>query len=173
MAVIKLKIEVAELENVLTQFNCLKVYRSITGVDGTFTELTTITTRIPLLQNTTLYEYDDTAGEPTYWYKISYYHTVTALESDLSAARLGDYPVDDLIMSLSDLKTLYLFGLDLTNDAGEPFPDLIFEWAIRAAISWVEHRLDIKIRPTTLVERYDYYRTDYQPGPRWTCGRRR
>ena len=160
--VIKLQIQVAKLDNVLTKFNQIKVYRSTTGISGTYVELTNAATRIALVQGQTVYEFDDTAGEITYWYKTSYFHSGTALESSQSEPRLGDDPATATIMSVSDLKAIYLFGLDLTNDAGEPFPDLLFEWAIRWAINWVEHRLDIKIRPTQLTERYDYYRTEYQ-----------
>lgn len=160
--VIKLQIQVSKLDNVLTKFNQMKVYRSITGISGTYTELTTAATRIPLEQGKTTYEYDDTAGEITYWYKTSYYHSGTGLESSQSEPRLGDDPATATIMSVSDLKQIYLFGLDLTNDAGEDFPDILFEWGIRWAIDWAQHLLDIKIKPTALEERYDYYRVDYQ-----------
>lgn len=159
--VIKLQVQVNKLDNVLTKFNQIKVYRSITGINGTYLELTNASTRIALEQGKPLYEFDDTAGEITYWYKTSYFHSATLLESNLSEPRLGDDPATNTIMSVSDLKQIYLFGLDLTNDAGVEFPDLHFEWSIRWAINWVEHLLDIKIRPTPLVERYDYYQTDY------------
>ena len=160
--VIKIQIQVAKLDNVLTKFDSMKVYRSITGIGGIYSEVTTTSTRIPLVQGTTLYEFDDIAGAITYWYKTSYYHSGTALESSLSEARLGDDPATAQIMSVSDLKSIYLFGLDLTDDANNPFPDLLFEWSIRWAISNVERELDVLIRPTQLDERYDYYRSDYQ-----------
>ena len=163
--VIKLVIQVDRLDNVLTKFNQIKVYRSTTGISGAYTELTTVGTRISLQQGVTLYEFDDVAGEITYFYKTSYFHSTSALESNLSEPRLGDDPATNLIMSVSDLKSIYLFGLDLTDDGGNPFPDLLFEWSIRWAIGHVSRTLDILIRPTPLVERYDYYRNDYEA---WT-----
>lgn len=163
--VIKLQITVAKLDNVLTKFNQIQVFRSTTGINGTYTELTTAANRINLQQGVSYYEFDDTTGATTYWYKTRYYHNTTFLESGFSPPRLGDDPAVSTIMSVSEMKDLYLFGLDLTNDAGEPFPDIIFDWGIRRAIDWLEHLLDIKIKPTELEEYYDYYRTDYQ---NWT-----
>jgi hypothetical protein len=162
MAIIKLKIQVDELENVLSQFNRIKVYRSTDGIDGTYSEITNTSTRIPLQQGVTQYIYDDQSGEITYYYKTSYFHTTTTLESALSEPRRGSDPVTDGILSMQELLDVYLFGVDLTDDQGNPYPEIIFEWSIRYAIDWLEKELDIKIRPTRLTERYDYYRRDYQ-----------
>jgi hypothetical protein len=159
---IKLKIQVDELDNVLQTFDRIKVYRSTTGINGTYTELTAAATRIALVPGVTLYEYDNPGGEITYYYKTSYFNSATLVESNLSAPRLGDDPSTANILTVSELKEVFLFGVDLTNDAGEPFPDSIFEWGIRSAISSLERKLDILIRPTVFVdERYDYYRGDY------------
>jgi hypothetical protein len=161
-SVIKLKIHVSQLTNVLQSFNRIKVYRS-DAVDGTYVELTTPSSRIVLQQGVELYLFDDLTGDPDYWYKTSYYHTTTGLESALSAPRQGeDFRQNDLVISVQELKDVYLFGLDLTDDEGNPYPDIMFEWSINFAIDWLEKELDIKIRPTVLVgERYDYFRADY------------
>jgi hypothetical protein len=159
--VIKLKIQVAELDNVLTKFDQIKVYRSTTGIAGAYSELTVAATRIPLVQGKTEYEFDDVAGEINYFYKTSYFHSGTSLESNQSPPRLGDDPATANIMTVSELKDIFLFGIDLTNDAGDPFPDLMFEWAIRWAIGWLERQLDIRIREESFVQRYDYYFEDY------------
>lgn len=159
---IKLKIQVDELDNVLQTFDRIKVYRSTTGISGTYTELTAVATRIVLVPGVTLYEYDDPSGEITYYYKTSYFNSGTLVESNLSAPRLGDDPSTANILTIEELKEVYLFGLDLTDDAGNPFPDAMFEWGIRSAIATLERRLDILIRPTPFIdERYDYYRGDY------------
>lgn len=160
--VIKLKIEVDELDNVLKSFNRIKVYRSTTGINGTYTEITTPTTLIQLQQGKDEYEYDDLAGAITYWYKTSYYDVQTGLESSLSDPSLGDDPSTANILTAAELKEIFLFGLDLTDDADNPFPDSMFEWGIRSAISFLERRLDIRIKKTVFTnERYDYYRGDY------------
>jgi hypothetical protein len=160
--VIKLKIQVDELDNVLKSFDRIKVYRSTGGFHGTYTEITAPATRISLQLGQTLYEYDDLNGAITYYYKTSYFSTGTGLESNLSDAQLGDDPSTSPIMTVSELKDIYLFGVDLTNDAGEPYPEIIFEWGIRSAIGYLERDLDILMRPTVLTdERYDYYLNDY------------
>ena len=169
--IIKLKIQVDELDNVLQSFDRVKVWRSTAGINGAYTEITTVATRIPLVQGRTLYEFDDDAGAIIYWYKTSYFSTATSLESNLSDARMGDDPSTANIMTVPELKDLYLFGVDLTNDANTPYPDLMFEWGIRQAIAWLERELDIRIKPTVFTdERYDYYMQDYL---QWTTIRLR
>lgn len=163
MAAIKLKIYVNELDNVLTLFNRIKIYRSDDGVAGTYNEITTVDTRVRLVQGTTIYLYDDATGSADSWYKTSYFHSDTALESGLSDPRQGeDFDVNSLILSVQDLKDVYLYGLDLTDDSGNEYPDVVFEWSINFAIDWIEKELDIRVRPTTFDEKYDYYRADYQ-----------
>lgn len=163
MSVIKLKIQVSNLTNVLESFDRIQVHRSTAGIDGTYTELTTVDTRIPLAQGTATYLFDDLSGDTSYWYKTRYYHSSTGLESSFSDPRKGeDFEQNNLILSVQELKDIYLFGLDLTDDAGNDYPDVMFEWSINFAIDWLEKELDIKLRPTVITgERYDYYRADY------------
>lgn len=159
---IKLKIEVDELDNVLQTFDQIQVHRSTTGIDGPYTEITTAATRIDLQQGKTDYEYDDQNGATTYYYKVRYYNKQTTQVSDLSDPRLGDDPSVADVLTISELKDIFLFGLDLTDDAGNPFPDVMFEWGIRSSIAFWERRLDIRIKQTVFTgERYDYYRGDY------------
>lgn len=84
MPTIKVKWSVEELANVLTLFDVQKVYRSTTGKTGPYTELTNVLTRVALVAGQVDYYHDDTAGLATYWYRISYFHSVTLLESELS-----------------------------------------------------------------------------------------
>jgi hypothetical protein len=157
---IKLKIEVEELDNVLQSFNRIQVHRSTT-IDGTYAEITTAADRPVLTAGVSNYEYDDANGEITYWYKVRYFNSSSLAVSNLSEPRLGDDPATDNIMTASDLQNIYLIGIDLTDDAGNPFPDIHYQWSIRWAINWVEHLLDIVIRETNKVELYDYHRGDY------------
>jgi hypothetical protein len=162
MSVIKLKITVEELDNVLQSFDRLMIYRSTTGYGGTYTEITVEATRIPLVQGQDRYEYDDDAGDPAYYYRVSYYNSVTLAQSDLSEPRLGEDQSAAGVLSVQELKDIFLFGLDLTDDAGNEFPDIMFEWGIRSAIAWTERKLDLRIKPTVFTgERYDYVRNDY------------
>ena len=88
MATIKLTITVDKLSNVLTLFDVIKVYRSTT-IDGTYSEITGVGTRVALVVGQSVYTYDDTSGDPTYYYKTSYYHETSTLESSLSDPILG------------------------------------------------------------------------------------
>lgn len=156
MAVITLKVVVSSLDNVLATFNRIKVHRSMTGSVGPYTEVTTPTTRIPLETGKILYEYTDQAGETDYYYRVSYFHSTTLLESSLSDPQQGEGDSALDIMSIDELKSTYLFGVDLTKDDGEPFPDSMFEFYIKAAVSWIEHKLDLPIRPVSCEESHDY-----------------
>lgn len=90
MATIKLRITVEELSNVMTVYDRIKVYRSTTGKDGVYSEITSVATRIVLVAGTSLYEYIDTSGDPSYWYKYSYFHSVDLTESATSDPIVGE-----------------------------------------------------------------------------------
>jgi len=85
MAIIKIKWSVEELANVMTQFDTQKVYRAASQ-GGTYSEITGPGTRVDLVAGQTDYYFDDLTGDDTYWYKVSYFHTGTLLESELSDA---------------------------------------------------------------------------------------
>jgi hypothetical protein len=163
MAVINIKLIVNNISAVLEQFNQLKVYRSTTGLAGSYTELTDGGTRIALEAGQSTYDYTDTAGDPTYYYKSSYYNSTTTLESSLSDAQQGEGDPALDIISVEELKVNYLFGLDLTDDSGTEYPDSLYEFYIKSAVSWLEHKLDLPLRPKTITEElHDYIREDYE-----------
>ena len=55
------------------------------------------------------------------------------------------------------LKKVFLFGIDLTDDDGNAFPDELFDQGMNAALAWLSHALDIKIPRTQIVgERHDF-----------------
>lgn len=66
------------------------------------------------------------------------------------------------ILTVSELKNIYLFGVDLTNDDGIEFPDELYRHAIMSAIAQVETELDIAVQPTKLTETYDFWVRDYE-----------
>ena len=51
------------------------------------------------------------------------------------------------IITVDLLKKTMLTGIDLTDDAGNPFPDELFEQSIDQAISLIEEELEINIEP--------------------------
>lgn len=90
MAAIKIRWHVDELANVLTLFNTQKVYRSTAGPSGPWAEITGPGTRVPLAPGVADYLYDDTGGDPAYYYAVAYYNSATTLESGLSEPMRGE-----------------------------------------------------------------------------------
>lgn len=123
MAVIKVTVTVEKISNVLTQFDVIKVYRSTAGEGGPYSEITGPGTRIPLLAGQTVYTYDDTAGDPTYYYKTSYYHETTTLESSLSDAILGD--ADSMY---TDIDAIRAEGVTVAKASDDKILQLIRVW---------------------------------------------
>jgi hypothetical protein len=102
MATIRLTITVDDVDEVIALFDQLKVYRSTTGVIGTYVELTGLGTRIPLVAGRSVYEYVDASGDPLFWYKSSFFDSVSSAESSLSDPRQGS--VDPLYVDVDDLR---------------------------------------------------------------------
>jgi hypothetical protein len=101
-ATIKIKFYVNELDNVMSAFDQVKVYRSDTET-GTYAEITGLGTRVDLVTGTVLYEYiDGTAPDNTYWYKTAYFNSSTTAESTKSDPIQGTDL--GLIVSLQDIR---------------------------------------------------------------------
>lgn len=128
----------------------------------TWREITAPDTRPVLEEETTDYTMIDGTGETAYLYRTRYLDTVTGEKSEPSAEVEGAGLAAVSILTPAQLKARYLFGLDLTNDAGEPLSDAVFQFYILGAIRWFEHQLDIPILPTTFTESQDYFRQDYE-----------
>lgn len=102
MATIRVTITVEDIADTLTLFDKIKVYRSTTGEGGPYSELTGVGTRIDLVAGQSVYEYVDGAGDPDYWYKSSFFNSVSSAESSLSAAIQGSE--DPLYIDVDDLR---------------------------------------------------------------------
>lgn len=114
MASVKIRIHVDEISNVMTRYNRIKVYRATTR-DGTYAEITVLATRIVLVAGQPLYEYIDAAvPSSSYWYKTSYYHEATLLESSLSDPIQGSDL--SLIVSIQDIRDEGITSSDLSDD---------------------------------------------------------
>jgi len=162
MSAVTVKALVSGLESVMLVYDQIKVHRSTTGKAGPYTEITGVGTRLVLAEDQVVYTYVDLVGGNSYWYRTTYFNSDTSAESDPSESWQGDGDSALSLLSADDLKTNYLFGLDLTDDDGTEYPDSLYEFFIRSAVSWLEHRLDIPIVPRVIVdERHDYFREDY------------
>jgi hypothetical protein len=84
MTTVKIRWEVQELANVMTQFDTQRVWRSTVGSSGPWTEITGPGSRVALAAGVTSYLYDDMAGATTYYYAVSYYNSLTTEDSGLS-----------------------------------------------------------------------------------------
>lgn len=110
----------------------------------------------------------DRMGDASYLYRTRY---IDPSHDDVTEDVLSD-PSDSVagaglaiqgLLTVEQLKQRYLFGVDLTNDEGEPLPDEVFQFYILSAVAWLEHELDIKVLPTTFErELEDYQRNNYQ-----------
>lgn len=117
MATIRLRIIVDDIDDTIAIFDQIKVYRSTTGVAGVYTELTGLGTRIPLVAGQSVYEYVDISGDPTYYYKSSFFNSVSSAESSLSDPRLGES--DPYYITVDDLRAEGLNIPDTTPTSPE------------------------------------------------------
>lgn len=159
---ITVTIVVADPDSVLASFDQIQIFRSVTDSGGPYQEITGPGTRLELVSGVTEYEFEDQTGAADYWYKFRFFNSSSLANDVFSEPQLGEPPAALQIISVEELKTFYLFGLDLTNDAGEEYPDSLYAFWIQNAVSWLERKLDIPILPTVIEEeRHDYYKTDY------------
>jgi len=162
MSIIKLSITVADITAVMNIFDKIKIYRSTTTSTGVFTEITTPTTRPTLELTKVVYIYTDSVGRSDYWYRSSYYNTLSGLESSQSDPQVGESDPALAIISVEDLKNDYLYGVNLVRDDGTAFPDSVFEWHIKSAVERLEQKIDTPLRVTRYeLEKHDFFREDY------------
>ena len=68
---------------------------------------------------------------------------------------------EEPLLTVEQMKKRYLFGIDLTDEKGNEIPKEVLQHHINAAVSYLEHKLDIIIFPTQILENYDYRQIDY------------
>lgn len=104
----------------------------------------------------------DRGGDPSYYYRFRYVGTIAGAEelTDPSEAIEGVGLAIRGVLTAEQLKARYFFGVDITDDRGNPLADAVFEHYILSAIRWLEHQLDIPILPASFVERHDYHSGD-------------
>jgi hypothetical protein len=147
---------------VMATFDEIQIFRSINGPTGVYAEITEPGTRVRLLKDKTSYEFVDVNGAREYYYKFRYYNSVTNSFDAFSSPERGEQEPALQVISIEELKDIYLFGVDLTNDQGVPYSNAMFTWYIKAAVDWLEKRLDIPILPRIYdEERHDFFKVDY------------
>jgi len=164
VASITISLVVTNVADVLECYDQLKVYRSPTGENGTFVEITSAPTRIPLSATQTLYTYKDLTGTASDYYASTYFNSTTSDESTLSPPVQGDAGSALSVISIDELKSRYLIGVP-SSYKGIPFPDSTYVFHIQSAVAWVEQQLDLPILPKVFTdaipESGDFIQQDY------------
>lgn len=152
------------LSRALERFGQIKVFRGDSASDfESPTEITSPSTRITLQRGLTRYTFIDLTGTTDHWYAVAHYSPGRGETSALGDPFQGIADPALTIVTPQELKVLALFGVNLTDDSGTPYPPEIFEHYIRSAVDIAERTLDIFLYPRVLTaERYDYHRPDYQ-----------
>jgi len=159
---IVIDIEETDVAAVMVSFDKIQIHRSTSGEGGPYSEITDIHTRISLEAHLELYRYEDADGSEEYWYKFRYFNSTTLAADSFSDAAPGAPHPALQIISIQELLDIYLFGIDLTDDSGNPYPTNLYAHSIRAAVDWIEKKLDIPVlRKRYEDERYDYIRDEY------------
>jgi len=71
-------------------------------------------------------------------------------------------PAGKLVLSVEELKSIFLFGVSFLDDDGNSFPDAIFEFYIRSAQEWLQREVQVLLFPTDIVsETHDYEFNDF------------
>lgn len=168
MAEIKIRIAVSDPAGVMAAFDQIQVHRSKTGKFGVYEEITTpnppvqAKNRIILEAGKLTYCFIDDCGDFLYFYKTRFFNSTSLAVSAFSEPIQGDADSALDVISVEDLQTNFLFGVDLTDDAGQPYPDSLFEFYIKSAVSYLEQALDLPIRPTRYVEEHDYVAEEFR-----------
>jgi len=160
----RLSIRVENLLLVLESYDQIKIYYDST-IDGAFTtELTTESTRIDIVPEASVYEFLDSTGTSSRWYKVSYYNSATEAESAKSSAMQGGTEEEKIgwtfnnyeppdgewgdIYTPDDMRYTMLFGIDsvAANTAREEFTDEQFRQLTLEAMAEFETFLTVDIR---------------------------
>ncbi len=146
------------IESVRQRYNSIVVEKS-SALTGPYALLTTI----ELHANKIFYEFTDVGASDGVFYRAKYVHTVSNDESLYGESiATEDHDEESLLISVDELKAVYLFGADLTKDDGEPFPKRMFEHYIRAGADWLSKELDITLVAHDFKnETQDHYAADW------------
>lgn len=151
-------VQVAALATVMERYDSLVIQRSTAGVGGPWAAVDTL----DLEHRQTFYAVTDAGVTTPVHYRAYYLKTGAGDVSEYSDEILADADTDLLIMGVEELKELYLFGVNLTDDAGTPYPDRLFKHYIKAAVATLEAELGRDIVAREIVgETHDHYAMDY------------
>jgi hypothetical protein len=113
------------------RYDQVKFYRSTTGSTGTYSLLTTINLDVDTADLLT--KYDDTTGLSTYYYKVSFYNSVSTLESALSDPIAGSgysrntvgFMIDEILREVADKQETFVDRTEVLGWFNEVNDDLL------------------------------------------------
>lgn len=113
------------------KYDQVRFYRSTTTIGGSYTALDTVDLDVDNKDKKTYY--DDTTGMTAYFYKVAYYHSIAATESELSEPIPGEgYSrkqvgtiVNDFLTEVGDLQQDYMKVPQILSLMNEVNEDLI------------------------------------------------
>ena len=142
-------------------FDRMVVERSTDG-GLSYAEITVPSERPLLSIDDPTISFFDRSGNENYYYRFRYINTSNGELSNPSEGILGEGLLIRQLLTVEQLKARYFFGVNLTDDSGNPLPDATFEHFILQAIRWFEHQIDIPILPQTFIDEHDYHRSAYE-----------
>jgi hypothetical protein len=153
-----LVVQSQSIQTVRQRYDSIVVESSL-ALAGPYVALTTI----ELHSDKIFYKHTHEGALAGSYYRAKYLHSSTLDESLYSEPiATEDHDEEALLISVDELKAIYLFGADLTKDDGEPFPRRMFEHYIQAGADWLSKELDIHLIAHDFVrETQDHYATDW------------
>lgn len=117
-------------------------------------------TTFELEDDRVFYQATIAAATGTYFRAI-YRNTDASEDSQPGNEVIADANEEELLISVDELKELYLFGVRLTDSDGTEFPDRLIAHYIKAAAAWLEKEIDIPLVARDIVEVHDHMAVDY------------
>lgn len=159
------------------RYDQVRFYRSITTVGGSYSALDTVALDVDNESLKTAY--DDTTGLTTYFYKITYYHSIALTESELSdpipgsgyARKQVGTLVNEFLTEIGDLQQEYITVpqiLSLLNECNEDIigqsrrPYRFLRKSVLATLTANSDRIDLTTVASDLIrfDRMKYTRKD-------------
>lgn len=151
-------ITVGQISTVRERFDVIQLEESSTGQDGPFVLLTTLI----LEDEVDVYNFEQVPGDPAHYFRARYFNSDNSDAGQYTEPKIGDSAEAALVFTPEELIDIYLFGVDLTDDDGNPYPTRLFEFYIDAAVDWLEEELDMYVVARNIVdETQDHFAVDY------------
>lgn len=107
------------------------------------------------------YHYALNDGDPAYRYRAVISDSTNVNADVVQAPTQAIDTSWEALITIDEMKSIWLFSIDLTGDDGTPYPDELFAHFISAAIAQVELELDIVCFARLFNKRYDWWRNEW------------